>query len=136
MNREAYALAMRLVDLPGGWAILTEYDLTERQREALASLKMPPLRRRCEIVGGFDDWRVHADFGLGLGAGGEWSRRGGYLARRTPDLCRRKFRDFLSTGPLPDAALIRPDRLDRLLRTPTADWGAFWSELRKVRDEA
>lgn len=133
MNSEAYAVAMRLVELPGGWASIVEYGLTEQQRKALAAAQLQPLQRRCEVIGGFGDWRVHVDYGLVVGGG--WFVRGGYLARRTADLCPKKFRDFLYAGPLPDVVLLRADGVKRLLRSPTADWSALWSELRKNGDE-
>lgn len=130
MNREAFEVLMYLADLPGGWAVVVQYDLTEQHREAQAAAQLQPLRKRCEVVGGFDDWRLHADFVLAVGSD-EWILRGGYLARRPPELCRRDFRNWLNSKPLPDAVLLRAEECRRLLSRPAAAWGSAWEDLRR-----
>jgi hypothetical protein len=128
----AYDLLMFFPQQPGGWGALVEYDLSEAQREALTRASLLPLSKRCELVGGFDEWRLHVDYVLAVGSS-DWVLRSGCFSRRSSDITPIEFRDWLRSRTIPDTILLRAAEVGALMKTPPSAWEDAWVKLRKRR---
>lgn len=125
MHLLSYEIGLKWIG-PGRWCFLWEYLLSDKQRKAQRRSEVQELQRRCELVCGSDDWRLHVDFGLPQSE--DWQFRNALLARRPANVSTKEWVDWMRSRIVPECVSIEATELVRFVDAEPADWSVLWDE--------